>query len=518
LFSPGCKSESGNQESETSKSFFNAIAGAGSEIFFTTCIANNIYTHQLFVRLAGTRTLEISRPLSPKSPVEACGENEIPCKGAETRPNADFAGASEDGSRVFFTSKASLTGEGDISRNLYEARIGCPQSEPECPAANRAVTSLLRVSRGADTGEAADVQGVVRTAPDGSHVYFVARGVLSEANAQGMAPVKGADNLYVYERDERYPAGHVAFVADLCSGPSLSGEAETVHCPNTAISSFDRKDDSLWLGSAEDEAQTAGVDGRYLVFSSYGQLLSSDTDATRDVYRYDSQTGVLDRVSIGEGGSDQNGNDAACIDPHSACNATLNFGHRGAKVAWQYEMGSREISEDGSRIVFTTSDPLSPQAINGLPNVYEWHQEPGHEAKVSLISGGSAEEPVTEPVISPDGNDIFFSTTQGLVPEDGDGLGDVYDARVGGGFPQAPAPRQQCSSDACQGPLTNPAPQLVPGSVSQAPGENLAPQPAVAKPTPKSKPAKCKKGFVKKKSNCVKNKTKKSKKTSRRGK
>ena len=43
------------------------------------------------------------------------------------------------------------------------------------------------------------------------------------------------------------------------------------------------------------------------------------------------------------------------------------------------------------------------------------------------------------------------------------------------GFPQAPAAAQPCSGDACQGPLTNPAPLLIPGSVSQVPGENLAP-------------------------------------------
>jgi hypothetical protein len=86
---------------------------------------------------------------------------------------------------------------------------------------------------------------------------------------------------------------------------------------------------------------------------------------------------------------------------------------------------------------------------------------------------------VEDVVISPDGSDIFFDTTQGLVPQDTDGAPDVYDARVDGGFPPEPGPIQPCSGDACQGPLTNPAPLLIPGSVVQVAGGNLA-QPGAA--------------------------------------
>ena len=214
--------------------------------------------------------------------------------------------------------------------------------------------------------------------------------------------------------------------------------------------------------------QTEGADGRYLVFSTYAQLVANDTDAARDVYRYDARTGALDRVSAGEAGYHANGN-------YSEFDAMIAKHHRGQSVRDQYEMNNRTVSEDGSRVVFTTSEPLSPDAINGLANAYEWQEQPdGNGGSVSLISSGSAEAPVEDVVISPEGRDVFFATTQGLVQQDGDGAPDIYDARIGGGFPQAPAPRQQCSSDACQGPLTNPAPLLVPGSVSQVPGQNFA--------------------------------------------
>ena len=428
LFSPGCGPELGSlANGESGQSTFHAIADDGNEIFFTTCIANNNNGRgQLFVRLAGTRTLEVSKPLA-----EACGKNEVPCKGAETRAGAVFEGASEDGSRVFFTSSAPLTGETeDSSRNLYMASIGCPGSEPECAVAGKVVTSLTGISRDASKGEAADVQGVVRIAPDGSRVYFIARGVLGEGpNVQGIAPIEGADNLYMYERDERHPDGRVVFVTDLCSGQNASGEVEDIHCPNAV------GDASLWFGSTEPEAQTAGLAGQYLLFSSYGQLVSGDTDTAKDVYRYDAETGALERISDGEAGYHENGND-------SHFDATIRGGHHGGPVAFQHELNSRAISEDGSTIIFTTSEPLSPGAINGLSNLYEWHQGPSeNEGEVSLISGGSADQPVTDAVISPSGQDVFFATTQGLVPQDTDGLGDVYDARIAGGFPEAPVVR-----------------------------------------------------------------------------
>jgi hypothetical protein len=126
--------------------------------------------------------------------------------------------------------------------------------------------------------------------------------------------------------------------------------------------------------------------------------------------------------------------------------------------------------------VFETAEPLSPAASNGLVNAYEWH-----EGRVSLLSSGTDEEPVgaapggaiDEVMVTPSGRDIFFKTPQKLLAQDLDSAVDLYDARLGAGFAQAPAGLAQCSGDACQGPLTNPAPLLVPGSVSQAAGENV---------------------------------------------
>ncbi len=500
----GIESYATHQSSPTelphSHNTFNAVADDGKEVFFTdgtqeegsSCHEEH---YQLFVRLGGERTLEVSKPLE-----EACAE--VPCLPAsETRANANFVGASEDGSTVFFTTTAPLEPktDNDSGENLYMARIGCPESEPQCDVAKRVVTSLTQVSADPNGG-AAEVQGVVRVAPDGEHVYFVARGDLLSSSAQAVlasegrpVPHAGADNLYVYDS----AAGGVVFIGDLCSGKELSGVAEDLHCPGT------ESDNNLWSGGGE--AQTAGLDGRFLVFATFAQLTAGDTDGARDVYRYDAVTGVLQRVSVGEAGFDANGND-------SAFNASLPLGQTAGKsVLEQHELGNRVVSEDGSRIVFRTSEPLSPAAVNGLADVYEWHIGPGEtEGLVSLVSSGTSETPDEHFTISPEGNDVFFMTSQGLVAQDTDGVPDIYDARIGGGFPSSAGERQaSCEGDACQGPLTNPAPLLVPGSAVQAPGENLpAPPPATVKAKTKAKITRCAKGKKLTHGKCVKPKAK----------
>jgi hypothetical protein len=501
VFNRNCPVELGSgsqyaKNQQQQESNFNAIAAGGSEFFFTTNVETGKNcgsgTVQVFVRLGGAKTLEVS----------TCGRGVVSCERPAKRASAYFKGASEDGSRVFFTTTAPLTGEGE-GENLYMATVGC-LTGTECGVAERQVTSLVRVSRGSIGSEAAEVQGVTRVAPDGSRVYFVALGVLSEgANAQGAAPVTGADNLYVYDRASE----KVMFVADLCSGPALSGTTEDVRCPGDleAGAQVAKNDRVLWRGSSM-EAQTNGCPeassgceaGRFLVFSTYAQLVPNDTDDAKDVYRYDAETGALERVSIGEDDYGANGNADG-----SANDATIALGHLGntAQAYLQDETSTRAISEDGTRIVFTSAGPLSPDATNGRANVYEWH-----EGSVSLVSSGSAEGIDSHPVISPSGRDIFFATSQGLTSQDTDGVADVYDARLGGGFPPVPAERQPCSGDACQGPLTNPAPLLVPGSVPQAPGQNFAApvSTTTVKSKTKPKPAKCRKGYVRKKGRCVK--------------
>lgn len=462
--SPGCLVKLGGSVATEAAS--NAISDNGDEIFFATCIENQGTDVQLFVRLNGQTTLEVSKPILANECVK------IPCVGAGKRPAAAFDGASEDGARVYFESTAPLTKEpSDSSSNLYMATIGCGPNSSGCAVSERIITGLTKVSRNPRAGGSGEVLGVLAVAPSGERVYFVAKGdLLSESEqavreSEGEAvPVPGADNLYVFDT----ASGSVDFIADLCSG-GRSGSIEDTGCPIDTNSS----DEKLWAQASDGEAQTAGRDGRYLVFSSYGRLTRDDTDETKDIYRYDAQSGVMQRVSLGEAGAEEGGN-------RGTAGATIAESHFIDYVRFQHRMDNRAISEDGSRIVFVSGDPLSLDAINGLENAYEWH-----EGKVSLLSAGSAETPIQDVVITPSGDDAFFVTTQGLLPQDTDGESDVYDARIGGGFPEPPRERQPCSSDACQGPLTSPSPMIIPVSTVQEAEREL--------PPPRAKKVKAKK-------------------------
>lgn len=528
LLSPDCAVSFGTLSSQ--EAAFNVNSTDGSEAFFTVPVPSTrscSEPRQLFVRVGAARTLEVSRPLDSGG----CGESgkagevpgEVPCEGSVSRPEAVFQGASEDGSIVYFTTRASLVSstDRDSANDLYMARIGCPPSHLGCSAAEREVLSLTQDSDGSSVGEAGEVQGVVRVSSDGSHVYFVARGVLPADAPSGEGvqetPVKGAENLYVYDAT----SGKVGFIGDICSDPGVSGVVPTGRCPSdlgslaTAGSTASDLKAGTGLLSESAPVQTVGGDGGMLILTTYARLIDSgpqaDIDNAQDVYRYDAANGELLRVSVGEDRADANGNRA-----DTGAVAALGIENSDAKIQPLIAGGGvlqeerkllhQAASEDGSRIVFTSAEALSPRASNGLPDIYEWH-----DGNVSLISTGSSTEADESPVITPSGNDIFFVTAQGLVGQDSDGAPDIYDARIGDGFPEPAVQPRPCSGDACQGPLTNPAPLLVPGSLSQASGENLAALPAAKTVTPKKTTPKCAKPKKLSHGRCVRPKTRRKK-------
>jgi hypothetical protein len=54
-----------------------------------------------------------------------------------------------------------------------------------------------------------------------------------------------------------------------------------------------------------------------------------------------------------------------------------------------------------------------------------------------------------------DGNNVFFATNESLLPSDNDTAGDIYDARVDGGFAE-PSHAAPCEGDACSTPFAAP--------------------------------------------------------------
>ena len=107
--------------------------------------------------------------------------------------------------------------------------------------------------------------------------------------------------------------------------------------------------------------------------------------------------------------------------------------------------------------------------------------------------------PRDEPVCHSSGEtgeagNVFFGTTARLVPQDTDEAGDVYDARIDGGFPE-PAGEGPCKGNACESPT--PAPCATRRRRCSAPPHvGPAPQPSPRRETKVTKKTipRCKRG------------------------
>jgi hypothetical protein len=114
------------------------------------------------------------------------------------------------------------------------------------------------------------------------------------------------------------------------------------------------------------------------------------------------------------------------------------------------------LTDDGT-VFFDTAVPLVPADHNGKRDVYSYHG-----GALTLISPGDGNFTASFADASADGSNIFFLTDEPLVNQDTNGELDLYDARIGGGFPaqSPPPPPASCLRSDCgvaeSGPLTSP--------------------------------------------------------------
>ena len=177
----------------------------------------------------------------------------------------------------------------------------------------------------------------------------------------------------------------------------------------------------------------------------------------------------------------------------------------------------RPISENGQYVFFDTQESLLPADTNGRVDVYEWHESPvSHEGAIGLITTGQDTSDSFFLDSSPDGRNVFFGTHSRLVPADQDNQGNLYDARIKGGFP-VPLGAGPCEGDACQNPSSAPVYQT-PTSLSFSGAGDLSSEPQPSTSTVRKKAAsKCVKPKRLSHGKCVKpkKKAKKAKKATR---
>jgi WD40-like Beta Propeller Repeat len=469
---------------------YNPLSADGRIVYFTAgqCATGSganagmeVPADSLYERIDQSRTVPVSAALAA-----SCTTPE--CEGS-TASAAVFEGASRDGERVLFTSTQQLTDGASQDRQKGDsatvgAQNGCGRTAPsasgcnlylaECPAhcEDPSQRKLIDLSEGAKDGGGPKVQGVVAMSPDGGSVFFVARGVLTTAkNKLGEGAQTGADNLYLYERDEAHPQGRLTFVARLSAEdlPDWAGGA-VFEGPGATVS-----------------AQGQGLanitpDGRYLVFTSTRALTADASPGPAQVYRYDAQDEEMVRLSVGQDGFNDNGNAG-----RPGADASIVPADRAYILGNGPAHANPTMSDDGSYVFFQSPVGLTPAALNEAPvgstselalNVYEYH-----DGTVSLISDGKdRSESGRIPARSPEllgtdagGENVFFATNSQLTAKDTDTQRDYYDARVGGGE-EAPVLVPPCAGDACRGVTSAAAPVGLPGTTQTGPDGNLTPQ------------------------------------------
>jgi hypothetical protein len=184
----------------------------------------------------------------------------------------------------------------------------------------------------------------------------------------------------------------------------------------------------------ETEPFVSATGKRVLIFTA--KRLTAEADgASTQAYVYDEPSGAIDCIS--------------CAPGKASSKATF----RGFLTGYSHPTDAEPnaISADGSRAFFQTATALDPRDNNGTTDVYQWEN-----GKVSLISSGRGTEGANFLAASPSGDDVFIVTTERLLPSDRDLNLDVYDARIGGGFPMPPSPGVPCEGDACQTPPSPP--------------------------------------------------------------
>ena len=374
-----------------------------------------------------------------------------------------FWAASPDGAKALFSQQREVSNKSNNELRIYDA-----ESDSSQPIA-------------------ADVRGVAGQSDDLQRVYFISNAALPGAGANspwGEEAIIGKPNLYLWEAGEG--GGEVSFVATLLEGDL--GEREQ----DATFEAYDLAAENTYF-----RATRASAEGAALAFNSRAPLTDYDNTAADgrpavEVYRYDAGTDELTCVSCNPAGARPRTEELHEPYVKRSIEAHPTKVTAAAWIpTWEHPThASNVLSEDGERLFFNANDALVPRDANGAPDVYQWEAAgtggcsasspsyfPQRRGCIDLISSGQSPQKAEFWEASADGSDVFFTTARSLVSAD-PGLIDLYDARVGGGYPE-PDPKSECEGEACQSPP--PPPRFdEPASGAYAGPGNVRPSPCAA--------------------------------------
>ncbi|MGA7704011.1 MAG: fibronectin type III domain-containing protein [Solirubrobacteraceae bacterium] len=484
----------------------------------------------LYARDLNTR---VFAPLFTETPpnreVEEFRAYHVPTLPGEPQGPA-YAGSSTDLSHMFFMANDALVsgmvGGGPQENNLYDSHEGTltpinvlpnRQSEPNAtfggppgesflgePALSHAISEnghrvywtdlnngdLYLRENDATTvrvDASAGGEGVFWTAtPDGSKALFIKQGDIYEYEAAGghvvdLTPGGEVRGIVSTSEDLSY----VYFV----SGAALAPGAQSEECQ------YGESGCNLYVLHQGEAPRfiamlAAGDDEEAVESENYGGGAAGDwqpglgqkeAQATPDgrtlVFTSTRSLTGYSNVSR-EGGEPRNDEEVFVYDFAAAklfcasCNPTNEAPKHPTSaflpVTYMSTYSHRWISSDGKKVFFDSLDPLVPQDTNGLLDVYEWEQDGAGSCEatqgcVYLLSAGNSPEASFLADASESGHDVFFTTRSQLVPEDKNENVDLYDARANAPLPVV-AP--QCTGTGCQGIASAPPVFSTPSSVT----------------------------------------------------
>lgn len=409
----------------------SAISTDGSKIVFTAgpftdpgSLGLPVTGHMgdLYMRIDGTSTIQLN--VSERSTPDPNGHQP-----------ALYGGASQDGSKVFFTTGELLTDDTTPGggMNLYMYDLNAP--------AGHHLTLLTHDAEPADDSGFSRADYVVGTSADGSYVYFW--------GTNGLLPGQvstGNDTKLLYAWHD----GTIRFVGS-------DGGAQA----------FTNWGESGALNEIRPKLTRVSPDGRSILFATPDVAMaqrvgfnnanpSCTSGGCMELYLYSYDADHVTCVSCDPGGAQPVGDASFGTNSADATNVAMT------------QHLNHALSDDGQRVFFDTRDALVTRDTNGKRDVYEYDAATG---KLSLISTGRSDSDSLFVEATPNGSDVFFTTRQQLVGIDSDQAVDLYDARIDGGIAaQNPSPIVACTGEAClPGAAPQPSPPAVLGITFQAP-------------------------------------------------
>jgi hypothetical protein len=373
-----------------------------------------------------------------------------------------YVGMTSNGSKVYFTSAEQLTSDDhDTSTDLYmwseagekaghpltliskgnnEGNPGEPGNSDACNASYTAQCGIVTYSDVSYCtllgGAGGNCKSDNSIAGENGDIYF-----FSPEQLDGSRGLPNKENLYDYRN------GSVQYVATFTSGPFC------YHSPVPGLS------DSACSDTPVVRMQVS-PDDSHMAFVTASPVTQYNNAGHLEMYTYDPSTRKIVCVSCNPSGA----------PPTSDVEASQD---------------GLFMANDG-RAFFSTEEALVHGDTNQGEDVYEYVD--GSPQLITPGTGDTGAQGGSEKLnvkstpgligVSASGSDVYFSTTETLVPQDHNGhFIKFYDARSGGGFSAPPPPPSCEAAEECHGSGSEPAAALKNGTGTVlGAGGNVAPQ------------------------------------------